>query len=252
MLNWKDRIRAAGIHLGLSLGVAALAGALVFGLWYRYPYREISGGRELFLIVMAVDVAIGPLITLAVFNRAKPASELRRDLGMVALLQLAALGYGLWTVMVARPVHLVFEFNRFRVVHAIEVPAAQIDKTPPGIDALPLFGPTLLSLRPFKSPQEETDATLAALQGAPLSARPELWQTYEAGRADVLKAARAGSDLLKRFPAQSATIDTAVAATGRKPDGVVYLPLVGRKNAWTVFLDPATAQVLSFARLDSF
>jgi hypothetical protein len=78
--------------------------------------------RTQFLIVVTVDVILGPLITLAVFNRAKPWTELRRDLVIVALIQLSALGYGLWTVFVARPVHLVFEYDRFRVVHAVEVP----------------------------------------------------------------------------------------------------------------------------------
>ena len=41
-------------------------------------------------------------------------------IAVVALIQLVALGYGLWTVFIARPVHLVFEIDRFRVVHAIE------------------------------------------------------------------------------------------------------------------------------------
>ena len=252
MLNWKDRFRAAGIHLVLSLGVAVLAGVLVFGLWYPFPYRDISGGRELFLIVMAVDVAIGPLITFAIFDRAKAWTSLRRDLGVIALLQLAALGYGLWTVFVARPVHLVFEYNRFRVVHAIDVPPELMDKVPAGVEALPLFGPTMLSLRPFRSEREESAATLAALQGIPLSARPDLWQTYEAGRADVLKAARPIGQLKRRYAQRVAEIDSVIAGAGRQSDSVLYLPLVDRKTAWTVLLDPATAQVVAFMPLDSF
>jgi len=252
MLNWQDRFRAAGIHLGISLGVAVLAGVLVFALWYPYPYRDISGGRELFLIVMAVDVAIGPMITFAIFNRAKPRPELRRDLGVVGLLQLAALGYGLWTVFVARPVHLVFEYNRFRVVHAVDVPDELMARVPEGIDALPLSGPTLLSLRPFKDKQEETEATMVALQGISLSARPDLWQTYEAGRAAILAAAKPVSHLKSRFRSSVAAIDAAATARGRAADGLVYLPLVDRKAAWTVLLDPATAQVVGFVPLDSF
>ena len=47
---WADRLRASGIHLALSLVVAGLAALFVFGIWYPYPYREISGGRELFKI----------------------------------------------------------------------------------------------------------------------------------------------------------------------------------------------------------
>jgi hypothetical protein len=66
---WKDRLQASAAHFALSLLVAALAAALVFGVWYPYPYREISGGRELFFIIVAVDVVMGPLLTFAVFNR---------------------------------------------------------------------------------------------------------------------------------------------------------------------------------------
>ena len=65
--QFKNRLRASSIHLGISLLIAALAALLVFGLWYPYPYREISGGRDLFFLVVAVDVAMGPLITLAIF-----------------------------------------------------------------------------------------------------------------------------------------------------------------------------------------
>lgn len=252
MARWKDRFKAAGIHLGISLCIAALAAALVFLAWYPYPYSEISGGRELFLILMTVDVILGPLITLAVFNRAKPRSELRRDLAIVGLIQLAALGYGMWTVFVARPVHLVFEVDRFRVVHAVDVPSDLMDKVPAGIAALPLFGPTLLSVRTFRDRNEEMDATLAALKGIALSARPDLWQSYEAGRSEILRAAKPAGQLKTRFAAQAAEIDAVLARAGRKPESVAYLPLVSRKSFWTVFVDLVTADVVGFMPLDSF
>jgi len=217
MSPWKERLRAAGIHLLISLAIAALAAALVFGLWYPQPYPELSGGRELFLLVVSVDVVMGPLITLAIFNRKKPWKELRRDLAIVGLLQLAALGYGLWTVAVARPVHLVFEYNRFRVVHAIEVPEELIAQAPPGITPLPFTGPDVLSLRPFKDSKEQFDSTMAAVAGVSLSARPDLWQPYATARDEVLKEAKPVLALRQRFAARAAEIDAAVAATGRRP-----------------------------------
>jgi hypothetical protein len=249
---WKERLRASGIHLGLSMGIAALAALLVFAIWYPYPYREISGGRELFLMVMSVDVILGPLITLAVFNRAKPWAELRRDLAVVGLLQLAALAYGLWTVAVARPVHLVFEYDRFRVVHAVEVPTELLDRLPSEVEAFPLRGPTLLALRPFRDGNEQAEATLAALQGVPLSARPDLWQPYPLARRRVLEAARPVVLLKRRFAERVTEISAVVARTGRLPEELVYLPMVGRKSFWTVLLDPTTAEVLAFMPMDSF
>ena len=249
---WHDRLRASAIHLGISLSIAALAALLVFGLWYPYPYRELSGGRELFFLVVTVDVILGPLITLAVFNRKKPWSELRRDLAIVGLIQLSALAYGIWTVAVARPVHLVFEIDRFRVVHAIDVAPELLDSTPKGIDALPWTGPTLLSVRPFKDSTESLDATMAALQGANLGARPDLWQSYAAGVPDILRAAKPLASLKNRFPQNATEIDQTLQKLGKPLEAVVFLPLAGRKSFWTVLLDAKTAEVLATLPVDSF
>ena len=248
----KDRLGASGIHLGISLCVAVFAAALVFGLWYPYPYGEISGGRELFFLVVAVDVIMGPLITLAIFNRAKPRRELLIDFTVVGLLQLAALGYSLWTVFAARPVHLVFEYSRMTVVHAIDVDADLLAKAPTSLQKLPVTGPTVIALRPFKNPAEQFDATMAAFEGFPLAARSDLWQAYEPVRADVLKEAKPVAELRARFSNQAAQIDLAIAATGRPVTDLRYLPLLSRKTAWTVLLDTTTAEPLGYLPLDSF
>lgn len=251
----KSRLLAAGVHFGISLTIAAFAAALVFVVWYPYPYREISGGRELFMIVVAVDVVMGPLLTLAVFNIKKAPKVLRRDLMVIGLFQLAALAYGLWTVAVVRPVHLVFEIDRFRAVHAIEVPRDELARAPAGLGTLPLTGPTLLSVREFKDDKERSDTTFEALAGKPLGTRPGFWQRYDQGKSQVLARAKPLEELKKRFPAQVAEIDAALkSASGGsdKPRPVGYIPMVGRKTFWTVLLDTNTAEVIAFVPIDSF
>ena len=251
--DWPARLRAAGIHLLLSAVVATVAALLVFAIWYPFPYSEISGGRELFVLVVAVDVVLGPLVTFAVFNRRKPRKELTRDLAVVGLLQVAGLAYGLWTVHLARPVHMVFEYDRFRVVHQLEIPLELLDRAPAGIDAIPMGRPTLLSLRPFRSEQEKVDFTLAALGGVHLSARPELWEPYEAGRDRILAAARPVAELRRRFASRTAEIDAALREAQADPARTAFLPVVARKaDAWTVLLDAQTARVVGYLPLDSF
>ena len=250
--NWKDRLRASAIHLGISVAIAVLAALLVFLVWYPYPYREISGGRELFLILVGVDVVLGPLITLTIFNRTKPWRVLARDLAIVGLIQLSALGYGMWTVFVARPVHLAFEIDRFRVVHAIEVPTELLTQAPEQLQTLPLFKPTVLAVRPFRSNEESFEATLSALEGLHLGARPDLWQAYADARPRVLEAASPVSLLAQRFADKTELIDDAIARTGRPPESLLYLPLVGRNEPWTVLLDSSTAELVGFIALDSF
>ena len=131
--NLASRLKAAGIHLGISALIAGMAAALVFGLWYPWPYRSASGGQALFLLIMSVDLVLGPALTFVVFNRSKTKSHLVRDLAVIATLQLAGLAYGLYTVYLARPVAVVFEVDRFRVVSAVEVRHEELPQALPAL-----------------------------------------------------------------------------------------------------------------------
>lgn len=252
MWQWKEKLNASGTHLGVSLIIAIIIGWLVFGFWYPYPYREISGGRELFIIIMAVDVIMGPLITLVIFNRTKPRRELATDLTLIALLQLAALGYGLWSVYAARPVHLVFEYHRLAVVSAADLDTSTLAQAPSTLQVFPLTGPTLLSLRPFKSGDEQYQSMMLALNGIPQAAQPALWQPWEAERAALLRESRPATELKERFGSQIALINDAIATTGRSAQDMRYLPLVTRKDAWTVLIDAETTSPVGYLPLDSF
>ncbi len=249
---WRDRIWAAGIHLLLSLLVAGLAAVLVFAIWYPYPYREIAGGRELFVLIVTVDVVLGPAVTFAIFDRRKHMPVLRRDLAVVGLLQLAALAYGLWTMALARPVQLVFEFDRFRVVHAVDVPEEMLGKTPAGITAKPWLGPGLLAVRPFKDEGEKMEANVMALNGVQQAFRPDLWQAYAAAASRVGQVAKPLDELKRRFPDRATDIDSAARSTDVPADHLGYLPLAARKTFWTVLVDRRSAQVLAFIALDPY
>ena len=251
MPSWKNRLCASAIHLAISLAIATLAALLVFGWWYPYPYRDLSGGRELFILVVAVDVVLGPLITLVIFNAAKTRRHLLMDFSVIGLLQVAALTYGLWTVFVARPVHLVFEYSRMAVVHAVDIEPSTLTQAPPGLQQLPVGGPTLLSLRPLQG-SETVESVMLATNGIPQAAQPALWQPYDAARADILRESHPAEQLKERFPQHADTIDQAVARTGLPLDQLRTLPLLSRKTAWTVLIDAQTAQPVGFVALDSF
>lgn len=252
MQNWKHRARAGGIHLGISLLVALAAAALVFGVWYPYPYRDLSGGRNLFLLVVAVDVVMGPLITLIIFNPAKPRRELITDLGIVGLLQIAALCYGLWTVYAARPVHLVFEYSRLAVVHASDIEPDALEKATPALRRLPNGGPTLLSLRPFHDANEQYDSTMLAAAGRAQAAQPALWQPWDQAREAIVQESQPLETLRERYPSRAVDIDAAVARSGVAAAQLRTLPILDREQSWTALIDTATAKPVAFLPLDSF
>ncbi len=115
----KDRLRAFLIHLAISATIAVIAIIFVFFVWYPSPLHEAVGVTEVFLIVLAVDITIGPVITFIIFKRGKP--SLPFDLAVIAILQIAALSYGMLTVFEGRPAFVVFNSDRFDVTRASDI-----------------------------------------------------------------------------------------------------------------------------------
>jgi len=244
------RLRAAGIHLLISAGIAALAGAVVFLLWYPGAYRSLAGGRELFTLVVTIDVILGPLLTLTVFDVRKGWPHLLRDLAVIGVVQVCALAYGLHTVFIARPVALVFEGDRFRVVNAAEVYQPDIPKTLPEYQSLPLTGPWVLGTRASQNGDEEGDAQLLRQLGAGVGMRPMYWRDYEASRSDVVAKSKPLAGLLARQPAPRQTsVREHLQALNVPEAGTRYLPLSARGGPWVVLLS-AEGRVLGFEALD--
>lgn len=240
-------------HVLASAGVLALVAAGLFFFWYPPPYASLSGGLKLFALIALVDVLLGPLGTLVVSNPKKPKAEWRRDMAMIVVLQIAALAYGMWTVYEARPVHLVFEIDRFRVVPATDVPRSMLSQAPPELRQLPMTGPVLIATRAFRSNTEEIDATMAALQGLNIGARPDFWMTYADAVPAVLAAAKPVAELIsKSSPVDQERLTRELSHLDNLPADVVYLPLMSRTEAWTVLLDRNNAALLAYVPVDGF
>jgi hypothetical protein len=242
------------LHLGVSAVVAALAALLVFVLWYPTPFREISGGRELFFIVMAVDVVLGPLITFAVFDRRKRRAELVRDLAVVALLQLAALVYGLYTVALARPAVMALEGNRLRVVRAIDLDANVLTVAPKGLQSLSLTGPLFVATR-RPTDAERLESIERGLAGQDIGMRPDFWLPEAQAGAAYASAAMPIERLRKLKAGRVAELDAAITgAVGAEQAGgnLGYLPILARRSDWSALVDPSSGRIVGYVPFEGF
>jgi len=122
------RLKAFLLHLAFSTTMALLAMLLVFRLWYPAPLHDAQGVTNIFLMLLLVDVVLGPLLTLLVYKVGK--KSLITDLAVIACLQMAALGYGLWTVAEGRPAWIVYNVDRFDVVAAVDIDARHLNEVP--------------------------------------------------------------------------------------------------------------------------
>lgn len=249
-LQLRSRLRAAGIHLLLSALAGLLAAGLVFGLWYPGAYREMAGGRGLFLLITSVDVVLGPLLTLVAFNLKKPRSELRRDLAIIAVLQLSALVYGLHTTYAARPVALVYEVDRFRVVADVDVRKPELAGAAEGLRSLSVTGPRVIGARLVTDGNERNEALFLGLEGWDVGQRPTFWEPYDRSRPRALERSRPVSLLLEHQTGRKSELQEAIAAAGLDPATARFLPVMARGD-WIALMTPE-GDVAGFAPFDGF
>ena len=145
-----NRWKASALHLAISAVIATTVVALMLALWYPQHYFAAMGGATLVLLLIGIDVVVGPLFTLIVYDPKK--KNLRFDLAVIAALQLAALAYGCSIMFNARPVYSVFVVDRFEVVAANYV-ARRLDPHYPVLYSGPgglVAHECILDLRPLK------------------------------------------------------------------------------------------------------
>lgn len=248
--HWRARLWASALHLSASLVVALIAAIAVLFVWYPGDYREFAGGRGLLFLVAAVDVVSGPLLTLVVFNPAKGRRHLHRDLAVIAVIQLAALGYGIHTTFQARPVAIVFEVDRFRLVSAQDVQQEELLQAPAAFQALSVTGPHVIGARVPAPGPERTEALMRALDGIDVGVRPKFWVTYDEVRDRAMQRSRPVTQLLDHHVDDRHRIEQALEKSGLLVRDARFLPLMARGD-WVVLMSPE-GDVAGFAPFDGF
>lgn len=110
---WINKLKATGIHLGISAVIFFIFVYILLYHWYPLPYFHSDGGWQGMRIMLFVDVVLGPVLTLIVFNHTKARNKILFDLSIIGLIQLGALIWGFNAVYQGRPVVIVFHEGRF-------------------------------------------------------------------------------------------------------------------------------------------
>jgi hypothetical protein len=239
-----NRFQAFCFHL-LGSGAAALVSSgLVFLVWYRWPLAAATGVTEIFLLLLAVDVVMGPFMTLVVFNPAK--KELKRDLAVILLLQICALLYGLYAVFVPRPVYLAFNVDRFDLIYANDLTNEKLRKVvDPRFQSVPLFGTEVIAARTPDSVKARNDILFSATAGGDdLPQMPQYYVPYQQLKVDVQKHIRPLQELKSFNAEKTAAIDALGSKYAAIPGGIGFVPLRGKVKDLTVIVRRDSAEVL--------
>ena len=250
-INWRDKFLAFGIHFIVTLLLAASAAALIFLLWFPDPFQTLVGGTNLFELVVSCDLALGPLISLVIFDRRKARWKLVMDYCIVGAVQLGALLYGVWIVAGTRPVYVAFNTDRLEVVAARDIEPVELAAArKPEYAKLPFDGPHFVSIQ--IPPADQNDAMFQALEGREEHQRPKFYAPYETALPEIRKRAKTVAELTAKFPAATQQFEAAMRDVSIPSERVRWLPVHHREYFWTVLIDTETGMPVKYVPFDPY
>ena len=243
-----NRWTAFCVHLAISALIAATVVVLVMWLWYPTPYFTAMGGDTLLRLLIGVDVALGPLITLLIFDTSKP--RLAQDLAIVAALQVAALAYGTYIMFDARPVYNVFVKDRFEAVAANSIERGSLDRAAPAFRTLPLSGPLVVAAGAPNRDEAATIAMSASMGGPDVANMPHLYEPYAQAAASVAKAARPLVSLSQMGREAAQAVNDFLSVNGNGARSLGFLPVRARNRDFIAVVDRKTGEIVGFLALN--
>ena len=171
----ESRWKAFSVHLSVSFAIfLALAGVIYF-LWYPAFLFATEGGWQGIRLIAGVDLVIGPLLTLLVYNKAK--KSIRFDLSVIAALQVLCIVGGMATVWYSKPVVVAYADGTFYTANREKFRYAEIDMEE--VALLQNRKPVWLNIEMPGGVEERREVLAMWNFSRPISIAHELYQPYE-------------------------------------------------------------------------
>jgi hypothetical protein len=239
------RLKAFSLHLLSSATVLTLIlGCLYFG-WYHWPGWYLSDVTLVVLVMVGVDVVLGPTLTLIIANKNKPRRELARDIGIIVAVQLCALTYGSVQLWNGRPLYYVFSENALSVVQAYDINAQEADL---GRRQNAEFAPHWYSLprwawAPLPQDPKERQALISATGDAGVLSMPRYYKHWEQGLPALRDQLNKLDDSKFFSSAEKKKVKQRMQAAGIATDQADTLPFTGRTRPLLVVFNRPSLQI---------
>lgn len=230
-------------HLSISFLIALLVVGIVFFVWYPYPLAKAAGVTQLFLMMLTIDVIIGPLLGLIVYKQGK--KTLKMDLGVIILLQIAALCYGIYSIEQGRPVWLVYNVDRFQLIRNNEIVDKNIGEALPQYQNPSWFKPQYVGVEFAQDKQIRNDDMFAeVLGGISVAQKPERYVPLDKVKNQIQKRAQS-LETLNKFNDKISVQKT----LSQYPQATAFIPLKANSIDMTVLVNKEKGEVVKIVDL---
>lgn len=216
---------------------------LVFFTSYPSPLATAVGVTHIFLMLLTIDVILGPLLSLLVYKKGK--KTLKFDLSVIILIQIAALCYGVFSIEQGRPAWLVYNVDRFELVRKNELINTNIQQAQPQFQQPSWFKPQYVATEFAKDTQQCNDEMFAEVfSGISIAQRPERYVELTQAKTQIQQRALPLVELQQYNP------KTDVEKTSAKyPKADAWLPLKANAVDMVVLVNKESASIIKIVDL---
>lgn len=237
-----NRFKAAGLHMLISFFIVTLVISAMYFLWFPRAYFALMGGKKLIMVLGGVDVFLGPLLTFIIFKPGK--KGLKFDLFCIGVVQIAALSYGVYVMLQARPIFTVFNKDLFQVGAVVDIVPEELAKAKnPLWRQAPTTGPLLVAIG--EPDKKDKKAVAFAMTVSDYAVRyPKLYDDYNKHRNEVIKAGKTLDSLAADSTKNKSVVTQFINKSHRPKSDFLVLPIVSLLGEMSAIVDAKTGDFI--------
>lgn len=230
-------------HLFISLAIAICAVLWMFNIWYPRPLDVAVGVTNIFLMMIIIDVILGPTLSFLVYKEGK--KTLKMDLIIIVFVQMIALVYGMYNLAEGRPRFLVYNVDRFELVRNNELILDNLEKAKPEYQHVTWLKPRYVATAFAENQQEKSQNMFEeVLAGISIAQRPERYVPLEQATEQIKQRAK-NLDGLAQFNSEQ----DVNKLKQRYPTANAFVPLKASHRDMTVLVNKQSGEIIDIIDL---
>lgn len=229
------RIKFFVLHITFSVLIISSLLCCIFLIWYPLPLTKATGLEHILLLLIFIDVIVGPFLGLLVYKEGK--KTLKFDLIIICILQISAFLFGSYHVFKGRPVWVVFSVDQFELIRDNEI-VSKLHKSS-------LTGPKFVGIQYSQDPKlKQKEMFKELFEGVSLTQDPQNYKELTQVKPQIQKRAQNLNEL-EKYNSKQQVEEILI----KYPSADAWVPLKANAIDMVVLMNKSSAQVVKIVDL---